>query len=119
MIDLSDNKNRFFISGAISFLTFVVVLSIVGSFIGSEDSDIDKKQEIKSKMTFNTEADSVKKSKKIKTKISKSDSRNYIVKRGDSLYKISIEKGISVEKLKKINSLKSTNLAIGQVLLIN
>jgi len=40
----------------------------------------------------------------------------YIVKKGDSLWKISKDFGISVDELKKYNNLSSNNLYIGQVL---
>ncbi len=42
----------------------------------------------------------------------------YIVKKGDSLWSISKEYGLSVDKLKELNSLSSNNLSIGQKLLI-
>ncbi len=43
---------------------------------------------------------------------------NYIVKRGDTLYQIARNYGTSVSVIKDLNSLKSDNLAIGQVLKI-
>lgn len=43
---------------------------------------------------------------------------NYIVKKGDSLYSISKNYNISVNTIMTLNNLKSTNLAIGQVLKI-
>jgi LysM repeat protein len=42
--------------------------------------------------------------------------KNYTVKRGDSLYKIALENDISVDQIKKDNSLTSNTLRIGQVL---
>ncbi len=42
----------------------------------------------------------------------------YVVKKGDSLYKIANMYGITVDELKKANNLTSNNLDIGQLLLI-
>lgn len=42
----------------------------------------------------------------------------YEVKKGDSLWKISREYGISVEELKQINNLDTINLQIGDILLV-
>lgn len=42
--------------------------------------------------------------------------KNYTVKRGDSLYKIALENDISIDTIKKDNSLTSNTLRIGQVL---
>ena len=42
----------------------------------------------------------------------------YVVKKGDSLWKIANSYGISVDALKKANNLTSNNLDIGQLLLI-
>lgn len=41
---------------------------------------------------------------------------SYVVKRGDSLYKIALEYNISVDELKKANNLTSNLLNIGQIL---
>ena len=46
------------------------------------------------------------------------DEGSYIVKKGDSLYSISKQYGVSVNDLMEINNLDSTMLSIGQVLLI-
>lgn len=48
-----------------------------------------------------------------------SNTNTYIVKKGDSLYSISKKFNISVEDLIKLNNLKSTNLQIGDKLLLN
>lgn len=42
----------------------------------------------------------------------------YTVKKGDTLYSISRKYGLSIEELKKLNNLKSNNLAIGQKLYV-
>ena len=42
----------------------------------------------------------------------------YTVKKGDTLYSISKKYGLSIEELKKLNNLKSNNLAIGQKLYV-
>ncbi len=42
----------------------------------------------------------------------------YTVKKGDTLYSISKQYGLSIEELKKLNNLKSNNLAIGQKLYV-
>ena len=42
----------------------------------------------------------------------------YIVKKGDSLYKIANSFNISVDSIKEINNLKNNNLSIGQILKI-
>lgn len=42
----------------------------------------------------------------------------YVVKKGDSLWSIAQKFGITVEELKKANKLTSTNLQVGQVLVI-
>ncbi|MBW2962346.1 glucosaminidase domain-containing protein [Mesonia aestuariivivens] len=42
----------------------------------------------------------------------------YNVKRGDTLYSISRQFGLTVEELKKMNNLKSNNLAVGQKLYV-
>ena len=42
----------------------------------------------------------------------------YIVKNGDSLYKIANELGLSVSELKAYNNLTNNNLSIGQILLV-
>jgi len=47
-----------------------------------------------------------------------STTNTYIVKSGDSLYKISKEFNTSVDELKKINNLSSNLLSIGQILII-
>ena len=44
---------------------------------------------------------------------------NYVVKKGDTLYSLSKQFGISVDDLKKINNLTSDNLNIGQVLVFS
>lgn len=51
-----------------------------------------------------------------KTKRTKSVS--YIVRKGDTLYSISKKHGLSVDKLKKINGLRSNTINVGQSLLI-
>ena len=43
----------------------------------------------------------------------------YVVKKGDSLWKIATSYGISVDELKKANNLTSNNLDIGQLLFIS
>ena len=48
----------------------------------------------------------------------KSSTRDYVVKKGDSLYKIAKKYNTSVSDLLKLNNLKSANLSIGQVLKI-
>ncbi len=42
--------------------------------------------------------------------------QNYVVKPGDTLYKIAKNYGMSVEELIKINNLSNTNLFVGQIL---
>ena len=44
--------------------------------------------------------------------------KEYIVKKGDSLYSISKQYATTVDELKKINNLKTNNLSIGQILKI-
>jgi len=44
------------------------------------------------------------------------DGNTYVVKKGDTLYKIAAMFGLSVDELKKINNLSSNTLQIGQVL---
>lgn len=44
------------------------------------------------------------------------DGDTYVVKKGDTLYKIAAMFGLSVDELKKINNLSSNTLQIGQVL---
>ena len=44
------------------------------------------------------------------------DSINYIVKKGDSLYKIAKNYNTTVEELKQLNNLTNNNLSIGQIL---
>lgn len=44
--------------------------------------------------------------------------KNYIVKKGDTLYSIAINNGVDVDTLKKDNALTSNNLTIGKVLKI-
>ena len=44
--------------------------------------------------------------------------QNYTVKRGDTLYGISNQFGVSVEDIKSTNNLSSNNISIGQVLKI-
>ena len=46
------------------------------------------------------------------------NSEIYIVKRGDTLYKIAQKYNITINELKKINNLKDNNLTIGQILKI-
>ena len=46
------------------------------------------------------------------------DKDYYIVKKGDTLYGIAIKNGITVDELKRINSLNTNNLSIGQRLII-
>lgn len=43
----------------------------------------------------------------------------YVVKSGDSLWKIALNFNTTVDKIKKDNNLKSNNLSIGQILIIN
>ena len=45
-------------------------------------------------------------------------SNYYIVKKGDTLYSIAREYGVSVDELKKSNNLQSNNLTIGMSLMI-
>ena len=42
--------------------------------------------------------------------------KKYIVKKGDTLYKIAQDNGTTVTELINLNDLKTTNLSIGQVL---
>ena len=49
----------------------------------------------------------------------KSKIETYVVKQGDTLYKIALETGLSIAELKKTNNLKSEKLKPGQVLKIN
>lgn len=44
------------------------------------------------------------------------DANYYVVKKGDTLYKIANTYGISVDELKKANNLTTNNLSIGQTL---
>lgn len=46
----------------------------------------------------------------------KTETDNYIVKQGDSLYKIALEYNTTVDKIKSLNNLTSNLLSIGQVL---
>lgn len=46
----------------------------------------------------------------------KIETGNYIVKQGDSLYKIALEYNTTVDKIKSLNNLTSNLLSIGQVL---
>ena len=46
------------------------------------------------------------------------DEVSYIVRRGDTLYSIAREYGVSVEEIKRLNSLSSNTLTIGQRLII-
>ncbi len=50
--------------------------------------------------------------------VEKSDTSVYYVKKGDSLYGIAKSYGVSVEDIKRLNSLSSNSLSIGQELLI-
>ncbi len=51
-------------------------------------------------------------------KSSSGSSKTYVVKAGDTLYKIAQEYGTTVTDIVNLNDLKTTNLSIGQVLLI-
>ena len=44
--------------------------------------------------------------------------QTYTVKRGDTLYGISNQFGVSVDDIYKLNNLTTTNLRIGQILLL-
>jgi len=55
-------------------------------------------------------------STKISTKSKKNFKKSYTVKKGDTLYSIARKNKISVSDLKKINSLKSNTISIGQKL---
>ena len=48
--------------------------------------------------------------------VPKNDSNKYIVKAGDSLYKIAMVNGTTITELINLNELTTTNLSIGQVL---
>lgn len=50
--------------------------------------------------------------------VEKSDTSVYYVKKGDTLYGIAKSYGVSVEDIKRLNSLSSNSLSIGQELLI-
>ncbi|MBR4178174.1 MAG: N-acetylmuramoyl-L-alanine amidase [Bacilli bacterium] len=52
-------------------------------------------------------------------KYKKPGSNNYVVKKGDSLWKISKKYGVSINDLMKKNNLKNTTIKIGQVLKIS
>ena len=47
-----------------------------------------------------------------------SDTRQYVVKQGDTLYAISKKFGITVEQLQRYNNIKGTEISIGQVLFV-
>lgn len=44
------------------------------------------------------------------------EGKYYTVKKGDTLYKIATKHGLTVQKLKKLNSMKSDNIRVGQKL---
>ena len=50
--------------------------------------------------------------------VPKNDNKKYVVKAGDSLYKIAGENGTTVTVLINLNELSTTNLSIGQVLFL-
>jgi len=59
------------------------------------------------------------KQKKIKSKKFKNNDENlkqYIVKKGDTLYSISKKHNVSVNDIKKINSLKDNEISVGQII---
>ena len=59
------------------------------------------------------------KQKKIKSKKSKNNDENlkqYIVKKGDTLYSISKKHNVSVNDIKKINFLKDNEISVGQII---
>ena len=49
---------------------------------------------------------------------SSGSSKTYVVKAGDTLYQIARDFGTTVTDIVNLNDLKTTNLSIGQVLLI-
>ena len=55
---------------------------------------------------------------KIPDIVEKGDTSVYYVKKGDTLYGIAKNYGVSVDEIKKLNDLSSNNLTIGQELLI-
>ena len=46
------------------------------------------------------------------------DDTTYVVKSGDTLYKIAREFNTTVDIIKKLNNLDSNNLSIGQILIV-
>lgn len=55
---------------------------------------------------------------RLKIKESNDNQNIYIVKKGDTLYKIANIYGTTVDNLKALNNLKSNNLSIGQKLIV-
>jgi len=53
-----------------------------------------------------------------KKNIDKKETKNYTVEKGETLYSISRRFSVSVDKLKKLNKLKSNHISIGQMLII-
>ena len=54
----------------------------------------------------------------VKEKNTTSYNKEYVVEKGDTLYRISKKYAITIEQLKKLNRLKSDELNIGQVLIV-
>lgn len=55
---------------------------------------------------------------RLKIKESNDNQNIYIVKKGDTLYKIANMYGTAVDNLKALNNLKNNNLSIGQKLIV-
>jgi flagellum-specific peptidoglycan hydrolase FlgJ len=54
----------------------------------------------------------------VKENTTTSFTKEYVVEKGDTLYRISKKYAITIEQLKKLNRLKSDELSIGQVLIV-
>lgn len=129
MYQTKEDKKTIIKTGIFSVgLTFTIIGGFLYMALPSQENEVKQikeekivKQNVKKispkleeKLVKKQEKETVKEPKKLFEAVS----YEYTVKSGDSLYKIAKQNNTTISKLKQINGLKSSNLKIGQKIIV-